>query len=278
MKKKLFYILQAVLGIIFLYVFFSPKREIAFGGQPDVQNHIREIIFVIFFLILVLAQILFHQISKAKMQQEMNVKNMLLEEQKKYYELLLQREESTKQFRHDWRNQLICISELLRQADYEKGQAYISEYLQETEKIQYVLNTGNTIINILVNDVCQRFMVNVHLTGIFPANVKIVDMDLCTLFSNLFSNAAEATKKAGKTFFSMRIKTEKSMLLIEIINAIEENAVVRNGRFQSTKTDDCRMHGIGMKNVQQIVDKYHGKIQYIQDGNEMTVKLILRNR
>ena len=45
--------------------------------------------------------------------------------QKNYYELLLRREEDTKQFRHDLQNHFVCLQELAGERDWEKLEAYL---------------------------------------------------------------------------------------------------------------------------------------------------------
>lgn len=51
--------------------------------------------------------------EQEQFEQQMLWNERLLNEQKKYYELLLQKEETTKKIRHDMKSQLACLSRFL---------------------------------------------------------------------------------------------------------------------------------------------------------------------
>lgn len=182
-----------------------------------------------------------------------------------YYELLLSREEKTKQFRHDWQNQLICLRELLKEERYLQCQEYIEKYMENTEEIQYVYHTGNKILDIALNDEIRKKDILVRWNGIVPENMEMTDIDICVLFSNLFRNAMAAARQTDQLWFYVNVKSEGSYLIF-----IMENAMVcEKGKKTVPET------GIGIINIHKILKKYHGTIRYEVKTDRMIVKMIL---
>ena len=83
------------------------------------------------------------------------------------------------------------------------------------------------------------------------------------------------TVGAGPHFFrlisdNLRSITRYCLLYIEIENSIEEHPKEKNHRLISCKSEK-EVHGYGLKNVRQIVDRYDGTYSYqIKENSFLT--------
>lgn len=256
-------ILNGLLVCLFLLQFFIQK-EVTFTGSASPINW-KVVLLFMFLMISILIQAVLYHLSKQKLREEITVQTELFQNQERYYELLLSREEKTKQFRHDWQNQLICLKELLKEESYLQCQEYIEKYMENTEEIQYVYHTGNKILDIALNDEIRKKDILVRWNGIVPENMEMTDIDICVLFSNLFRNAMAAARQTDQPWFYVNVKSEGSYLIF-----IMENAMVcEKGKKMVPET------GIGIINIHKILKKYHGTIRYEVKTDRMIVKMIL---
>mgnify|MGYP002237480850 CR=1 FL=1 len=89
------------------------------------------------------------------------------------------------------------------------------------------------------------------------------------LFSgNLLDNALEACEqiKGKERWIRIKNKKKNQLIYIEIANAIAKKPDQNGSGFISTKKENG-LHGYGMRNIRDIVEKYEGIFQYeIRDG------------
>lgn len=65
-------------------------------------------------------------------------------------------------------------------------------------------------------------------------------------------------------------------MIVEIENPIKEKRKIEGGRLKTTK-NDRKNHGYGTRIIQEIVEKYCGKISYENISNSFKVTLVLLN-
>lgn len=92
------------------------------------------------------------------------------------------------------------------------------------------------------------------------------DMDMFTLFGNLFDNAVEAAQKVqhGNIGVKMRMCRDGKIAIVRIKNTYNGRLEMDNGKLQTGK-EDKRAHGIGLGSVERIVRKYGGIVQIKTD-------------
>lgn len=226
------------------------------------------IIFVIIFLISNRNQ---NENERLKLENKMN-QNML-EFQRDYYLMLLNKEAETKAFRHDIREQISCIRLLYEKGEYEELGRYISEIEQATLDLSPKYNTGNDFINAIINDLTGRFdTVNFRWEGKMPP-LKLSYMDTCTLFSNLLKNAFEAADKSEEKKVKAVVKTYDFNIVILAENSFEKVEQNERGELISTKEENG--HGYGVGNIRQCVNAYHGSYQYRIEGQIFVTEIVL---
>lgn len=104
------------------------------------------------------------------------------------------------------------------------------------------------------------------------------DIELSILLGNLLGNAQEACHRIQnnsiKKVVDINIHQRKQFLYIEISNSFNGKIFKRDGTFLSSKRQNSSS-GIGLQNVENIIDKYDGIMKLSNDKNIFTVKVLL---
>lgn len=218
-------------------------------------------------------------VSKTNLQRENEVLQEYNEQQKRYYELLLKNEEDTRQFRHDLLNHLQCISGLLKDNQVNEAQAYIAQMTKEAGKKGRVYCTGNQIADIVLTSILSKVekSVEVKVSGNLRDNLNISDYDLCIVISNLVNNAVEAVHKqnALHSYIHITFTAGRRVVKIEVRNSLASEQIASASSLQTQKSDK-KLHGLGLKNVRMIVDKYDGKMEYSANEDTFEIYAILK--
>lgn len=199
--------------------------------------------------------------------------------QELYYKELLQKDNETKQFRHDMLNHLACLLGYLEDGENERAMKYVQEMTGITRSFSKGIFTGNDTIDIVVADVFrQEQEVKLDWMGRFPQESVISDMDLCILFSNLLKNALEATRlyKGDEKEVMVFVKGLGSTYFIYVKNPCNQAPKIDQNKFLTTK-EDKENHGFGMLNIGQVLKKYGGSISYDYKPPYLIASICLEN-
>lgn len=212
--------------------------------------------------------------KQEQFEQQMLWNERLLNEQKKYYELLLQKEEMTKKIRHDMKSQLGCLGRFLEKGEYDQAKEYLGELIGGIQRLNILVSTGNDVVDIVVNDIVQREKMDLNWKGRIPSKLNMTNAEICILFSNLLKNAAEAVKDVKEKTVNVTIKVKGHHLLLEESNHTLKPVIFEEGRLMTTKHDKEK-HGIGSQNIKEIVEKYNGSVSYHCENHIFQVNIIL---
>ena len=167
---------------------------------------------------------------------------------------------------HDYRAQLSTLADILDQENWEEAKAYLSELkVHQSERILLV-NTHNAVIDALLNQkgysgqrqkIDMRFRVN-NLSAL-----KLPRLDVTIVLGNLIDNAMEACLRMQESdrWVSVQILYTQGILSISIINPSLPVQII-GGQIASTKPDPL-LHGFGLRNVEDILDKYHAEYTFV---------------
>ena len=95
-------------------------------------------------------------------------------------------------------------------------------------------------------------------------DVKISPVDICAVLSNQLDNAIEACELlpvAEERFISLEIWKRESFIFIRVINRTDKDTENKDQLFVSSKKDMSGMHGLGIKNIRETVEKYGGSLE-----------------
>ncbi|MBQ9610584.1 MAG: sensor histidine kinase, partial [Lachnospiraceae bacterium] len=110
-------------------------------------------------------------------------------------------------------------------------------------------------------------------------NMKMVsDADLIAMMGNLLDNAVRAAKETDDKKVTIRIFTDNdgSFNIVKITNHYKGELKKENGKYHTTKKEKG-LHGIGLKSVDKIAEKYGGYMEsFVEDGIFTSVLTILK--
>ncbi len=91
-------------------------------------------------------------------------------------------------------------------------------------------------------------------------------------------NAICAAAQSEKKLLDIQINYQRGMLLIQMKNSYCGTLIRAGEQYLSTK-ENCaegqQVHGLGMKNVKRIVQKYNGSIEVRDEGQLFDVRILM---
>lgn len=165
-----------------------------------------------------------------------------------------------KKAQHDYKNNLICMQELLKTGEVSDLENYINSLIQQSGEILYQYKTGNKIGDILFNQkllIAKNLGIFTTVNVVFPKECMLSDTDFCAIFGNALDNAIEGCKDCEIKKIRIVIKQIKGFLIIKIENTVKEDPFKGNRNLYTTKKDKD-YHGIGLMSIQHAMQKYGG--------------------
>lgn len=221
------------------------------------------IINVISVFLLIMEQKLYEQ----KMRQQVMLS--AYQQKEKDIESILDMQKQNSKQRHDIKNVLILISELIQDEKYSKALEVLDKYSTGYKNINVTeIVSNNIVLNYLLNRKINECRNNGIDMGCYVlGNIEgIDDMDLYILLENLCDNAIEAAGQCDNSTIRLQISEDNDRLYIDIGNTTMFNVLKSNPHMNTTKKDKG-IHGFGIMNIRDIIDKYNGTINYEQHGD-----------
>ncbi|MBQ8401994.1 MAG: sensor histidine kinase [Clostridia bacterium] len=188
--------------------------------------------------------------------------------------------DETRTMRHEMHHHIDALQGMIAGGDMTRAADYIRSLGGDfcAEPTRY---TDHALINALVSSCAQKAKI---LGAEFEASVQVPevididDTDLAVLLSNMIDNALEAVvqvpdKKDRRLHLTAAI-FENTGLFISCTNTFaEERKVDDEGNLLSTKAEEG--HGLGLKAMHRVAEKYNNILLPEIEGNTFHVKTYL---
>ena len=259
------------------YVFLLLYEVIFFANvSTAIQDYMsgKFLIFLMlgFMILDICVMVILNRISSAReseqrlrlMQQQEELQHQMYQElQKKYAE--------TCKIAHDINRHVSSLKALIETNDCsDKAQKYLSDLTVESNRLYPVIRNQNPMLEIILNTTmakCKSDNIEFSMSIEDFKMPFISDMDMTTIFSNLFDNAIEACREIVKSRRKIRMimRAQMGLIVIKITNPCADFNIsdIKFGR--STKKNHS---GIGLSNVRKAVEKYEG-IMKVENKNFM---------
>lgn len=191
------------------------------------------------------------------------------QQKEKDIESILDMHRQNSKQRHDFKNVILLIKELIRDEQYNKATEMIDKYSEGYKNNNLTeIVSDNIVLNYLLNrKINQCREAGIDMACYILGNIAGVDdMDLYILLENLCDNAIEAAGQCEKPSIKLQIAEDNASMYIDIGNTTKSNVLNNNPHMNTTKKDK-NMHGFGIMNIRDIIDKYNGNINYEQQGD-----------
>ncbi len=211
--------------------------------------------------------------SYKKLQQNFRLSTelSLLEQQEhslnRYVEEAKARYDETKSFRHDIRNHITVMKDLLQSGKLEEAVSYIEDMDDMAEKMSFPCSTNNPVVDILVGNklgLAKSMGIDADCSLLLPYPCSLRDIDICIVLSNALDNAIQAVKSldAGiEKYIRVSGRIQGDFLMMEI-----ENSFHGKGAFKK---------GTGLSNVNAVAEKYGGAMSIETRGNVFVLHVLL---
>lgn len=182
-------------------------------------------------------------------------------------------------WKHDYHNHIQVMKAYLALEKYDEMDKHLDELNIDLQNIDEVLKTGNLMVDAILNtklSIALSKDININAKATVPKNIKVADVDLCTVIGNLMDNAMEATVKLDNIedrFIRVYIREMKGQLYISVTNSVGGEVKKIGLEYITTKLG--LNHGFGLKRIDSIVHKYNGFINRQNEEGVFATEVIL---
>ena len=205
---------------------------------------------------------LFDRVAKLYRERQ---ESALIRQQNEYYvnQLLLVEElhEASGKLRHDIKNHLITINSYLDKNDIGEAKKHISSIIGAYQNKIEIVHTGFPAIDGLINSKLQLAYdagIKINVKTSLPSDFCFSSFDLTVILGNLLDNAMQAVALVEENkFIDIRMDCSKGMLIVKMSNPYKTVVKKENGKIITSKADK-ENHGFGLRNIDEILEKYNG--------------------
>ncbi len=224
----------------------------------------------------------FYLYDNISTQQKEKFEKLLISNQNTYYtkqlNLMKSSLESVRSFRHDMRNHLILLKSLVENNEYNEASKVISQITGAIDVKNEYAQSGNITVDSILNFKLQEAInkgISVSLELNIPERLNITPFDMSVILGNLLDNAINASSKLEKDKrLDLKIDYKRGRLFINLSNTYT-GILNYKGDKLTTSNRDKEAHGIGIKNINAVLDKYDGVMEIDHTENIFTVIILL---
>lgn len=179
-----------------------------------------------------------------------------------YYQEMEKNQREVYKLYHDMKNHLAMIENLQGNKEV---QEYIGKCMDKVQQVEGMAHTGNVYADTMIYDkwkLAGKYGIDFIMTAEDKVFEGIDIFDLTVLIGNILDNAVEATQREAqgqrRIFFKAWKQGSLSVMMVE--NTCSLKPKRENGELVTAKKDR-KYHGFGIKNVEEMVKKYCGKVK-----------------
>lgn len=269
----------AIIGCVAFFIFAS-NFSIIYLGLKQQDSNVALISTIFFVADMILGVLLLYFILKLADSYEKQKNIELVEMQNRMLSKSLEDTERAfdlwRESIHNYKNNIITLAQLTEQGKTAEVKEYLKDEIQQLGiKMNYAM-TGNKVIDAVLatkKNSAEHKGINFYANGNIPDKCVIDDINFTNIIGNLLDNAIEAAEKVENGNVSIVIKPQKKFIIIKVKNSYDGN---KNNELQTTKKDK-EYHGIGLKSIKRIVEKYQGEFELEFKEKEVEATALLLN-
>jgi len=192
-------------------------------------------------------------------------------------EVIMESQSRVRALRHDLKNHILALQVLVERKEIGETKKYLDSMMEFMTNPEEYIKTGNDAVDSLLNYKIQKAneVLNKVETKIsIPEQLSLRSFDLNVLLGNLLDNAIDASMQTEDKKLKVTIKIDKGILFLNICNSCPGIQGGRSDFLETTKGDKAN-HGIGLKNVRRIVEKYDGEIEFLYKNGFMETDVMM---
>ena len=180
---------------------------------------------------------------------------------------------------HDYKKQLSVVQELLKNGNTDRATDFIELLTKSIAVEMSEVNVGHPVINAVLN---QQYRIakekNIGMTFSVSdiGKVKLTDDEIVVVIGNLLENAVKECEKvilSGKSAtVQVKLSGRGSCMVFTVKNPVMKRVVIEDNIVKEPLRQG---HGMGLKNVSDVVDKYDGSLVLSCDDDYFTAVVMI---
>lgn len=206
-----------------------------------------------------------HEMEMSEQKQAINLE---------YLDILEKKDEETRIFIHDIRNNLINISNLTDESNVKK---YVQEIYDKSNEISVKAKTKNRLLDVIINKyylLCKDKNIEFNIISINENLSFINDYDISAILDNLLRNAIESAEKENSPYISLSLESDNKFHKIILKNSCSTKPVEDRNNLITTKSNKS-VHGYGIKSVMKALNNYNGELEWAYNNNEFKIIVLI---
>ena len=191
--------------------------------------------------------------------------------------MLIREDESRRRLKHDMRAHMQALDTLAQRGELEMLRQYLHNMEESFDNDRVEKFTTISAVDAVISEWHKKAVerqAEWSFEGVLSQPERITIFELCTIFSNLLGNAVEAIEKVNaQRQIKINISTFQGKIVLVVGNSCD-TTIKGSSRPETTKGDK-KNHGLGLKNVEEIVQKQKGSIEYDIGNGWFQVTVVL---
>ena len=191
--------------------------------------------------------------------------------------LKLQDDEIRKK-RHDLKKHMVVIETLAEDGNYDEIKKYTSELTSSLPAAPIAIS-GNNIADIILSnrmDIARERGIRFNYEGSLAGLSEMPAPDICSILANALDNALEACENIEDPYIDVKAVSSRNFTSISVKNPVLVKRHIHGNSISTTKKDKAN-HGYGLKIIQELAGKYHGKCLISCSKLEFSLRIQLQN-
>lgn len=222
------------------------------------------------FIVLCLALVFSVLIIVSSYQQErsrheiLQVANIMMADN---YQQLHQEQSTYAKQIHDFKHHLTALRSLTASGKAEQAIAYMDSLLSTAYQESILCHSGNDIVDAIINRKkaeAEENGISFQFNARLDESVSLDPVDICGALANQIDNALDACSAMPSSMFReiiVEVRQVENFALFRVENTVDHDPFYNNKFLVSTKAKSSLPHGLGLKNIKDIADKYDGSFR-----------------
>lgn len=225
--------------------------------RNNIINYSAVLIVPIFMVLII--YLLFNCISKQYFENISLLMEKQVEQQVEHYKKINKLTDDLREFRHDYKNHMICLQSLLNNKQYDEALSYVKSITNQEILNSNKFFSGNQIADAILtdkNELAQKNNCKIIFDGSVSDEISV--SNLCTILSNALDNSIEACSKIDSDetqIIDVKCVASELIQIIRISNPNPDNNAVTE-----TSKADRKNHGFGLSNIRRTVERMDGQM------------------
>ena len=212
---------------------------------------------------------------------EQKYKNAILQQEVNEYKnqliLIQQSQKKLEGIKHDMKHHYLALHNMIKDSSKEELEKYLNEMIEFSGNAKEYVASGNRDIDSILNYMIQQARdekITVRTKINIGQQMEVNLFDINVVLGNLLENAISAAKQSEEKKICIGMELDRGILYIDVKNTYNGYIENKDGKLITTKSQK-QGHGIGLQNVEMIIEKYNGKMNIDYDEKVFLVNVML---